>query len=110
MIDTSSKYETLRYAKAEARIRMAESTVEAVKRGEVPKGNVLDIARAAAIFAAKKTAELIPFCHPLPVDFVGIEYEIKNAEIDIRSEVRSIWKTGVEMEALTAVSICALTI
>ncbi len=110
MIDTSSKYETLRYARAEARIRMAESTAEAVKRGEVPKGNVLDIARAAAILAAKKTAELIPFCHPLPLDFVGIEYEIKNVEIVIRSEVRSVSKTGVEMEALTAVSVCALTI
>jgi len=110
MIDISSKFETLREARAEARVKMAESTVEAVKKGRVPKGNVLEIARAAAVMAAKKTSELIPFCHPLPVDFVGIDYKMKKNEIAIRSEVRSIWKTGVEMEALTAVSVAALTV
>jgi molybdenum cofactor biosynthesis protein MoaC len=110
MIDISSKFETLREARAEARVKMAESTVEAVRKGRVPKGNVLEIARAAAVMAAKKTSELIPFCHPLPVDFVGIDYEMKKNEIVIRSEVRSIWKTGVEMEALTAVSVAALTV
>jgi molybdenum cofactor biosynthesis protein MoaC len=110
MIDISSKFETLREARAEARVKMAESTVEAVRKGRVPKGNVLEIARVAAVMAAKKTSELIPFCHPLPVDFVGIDYEMKKNEIVIRSEVRSIWKTGVEMEALTAVSVAALTV
>jgi len=110
MIDISSKFETLREARAEARVKMAESTVEAVRKGRVPKGNVLEMARAAAIMASKKTAELIPFCHPLPVDFVGIDYEMKKNEIVIRSEVRSIGKTGVEMEALTAVSVAALTV
>jgi molybdenum cofactor biosynthesis protein MoaC len=110
MIDISSKFETLREARAEARVKMAESTVEAVRKGRVPKGNVLEIARAAAVMATKKTSELIPFCHPLPVDFVGINYEMKKNEIAIRSEVRSIWKTGVEMEALTAVSVAALTV
>ena len=110
MIDISSKFETLREARAEARVKMAESTVEAVRKGRVPKGNVLEIARVAAVMAAKKTSELIPFCHPLPVDFVGIDYEMKKNEIAIRSEVRSIWKTGVEMEALTAVSVAALTV
>lgn len=110
MIDISSKFETLREARAEARVKMAESTVEAVRKERVPKGNVLEIARAAAVMASKKTAELIPFCHPLPVDFVGIDYEMKKNEIIIRSEVRSIWKTGVEMEALTAVSVAALTV
>ena len=110
MIDISSKFETLREARAEARVKMAESTVEAVRKGRVPKGNVLEIARAAAVMATKKTSELIPFCHPLPVDFVGIDYKMKKNEIAIRSEVRSIWKTGVEMEALTAVSVAALTI
>jgi molybdenum cofactor biosynthesis protein MoaC len=89
---------------------MAESTVETVRKGQVPKGNVLEIARAAAVMATKKTSELIPFCHPLPIDFVGIDYKLKKNEIAIRSEVRSIWKTGVEMEALTAVSVAALTI
>jgi molybdenum cofactor biosynthesis protein MoaC len=110
MIDISSKFETLREARAEARVKMAESTVEAIRKGRVPKGNVLEIARVAAVMAAKKTSELIPFCHPLPVDFVGIDYEMKKNEIVIRSEVRSIWKTGVEMEALTAVSVAALTV
>jgi molybdenum cofactor biosynthesis protein MoaC len=110
MIDISSKFETLREARAEARVKMAESTVEAVRKGRVPKGNVLEIARAAAVMATKKTSELIPFCHPLPVDFVGIDYKMKKNEIAIKSEVRSIWKTGVEMEALTAVSVAALTV
>jgi len=110
MIDISSKFETLREARAEARVKMAESTVETVRKGQVPKGNVLEIARAAAVMATKKTSELIPFCHPLPIDFVGIDYKLKKNEIAIRSEVRSIWKTGVEMEALTAVSVAALTI
>ncbi len=110
MIDTSDKFETLREARAEARVKMADSTVEAVKKGQVPKGNVLEIARAAAVMAAKKTSELIPYCHPLPVDFVDIDYEIGKNEIIISSEVRSIWKTGVEMEALTAVSVAALTV
>ncbi len=110
MIDISSKFETLREARAEARVKMAESTVEAVRKGRVPKGNVLEIARVAAVMATKKTSELIPFCHPLPIDFVGIDYEMKKNEIVIRSEVRSIWKTGVEMEALTAVSVAALTV
>ncbi len=77
MIDISSKFETLREARAEARVKMAESTVEAVRKGRVPKGNVLEIARAAAVMATKKTSELIPFCHPLPVDFVGIDYKMK---------------------------------
>jgi molybdenum cofactor biosynthesis protein MoaC len=110
MIDTSDKLETLRTAKAEARVKMAESTVQAVKAGTVPKGNVLEIARAAGVMAAKKTSELIPFCHPIPVDYVGIDYEIGKDEIWVRSEVRSVAKTGVEMEALTAVSLAALTV
>jgi len=110
MRDTSQKFETLREAKAEARVRMAETTMEAVKRGKVPKGDVLAMARAAGVMASKKTAELIPFCHPLPLDFVNIDYEMKKDEIIIRSEVRAIWKTGVEMEALTAVSVAALTV
>lgn len=110
MIDTSRKSETLREASAEARVKMAKNTVKAVKENRVPKGNVLEIARAAAVFAAKKTSELIPFCHPLPIDFIGIDYTIHENEIVITSKVKSIWKTGVEMEALTAVSLAALTI
>lgn len=110
MIDTSSKFETLRMSRAEAHVKMAESTVKAVEEGTVSKGNVFEIARAAAVMAAKKTSELIPLCHPLPVDFVGIDYETKKNEVIIRSEIRAISKTGVEMEALTAVSVAALTV
>ncbi len=110
MIDTSRKFETLREASAEARVKMCENTIKAVKEDRVPKGNVLEIARAAAVLASKKTSELIPFCHPLPIDFVDIDYTIQKSEIIIISKVRSIWKTGVEMEALTAVSVAALTI
>lgn len=110
MIDVSHKSETLREASAEARVKMAKNTVLAVKEDRVPKGNVLEIARAAAVLAAKKTPELIPFCHPLPIDFVGVDYIIHENEIIIKTKVKSIWKTGVEMEALTAASVAALTI
>lgn len=110
MIDISDKYETLRSAKAKAVVKATASTIEAVKEGNVPKGNVLEIARAAGVMAAKRTSEIIPFCHPLPVDFVGIKYELEKNEIIIRSEVKSVGKTGVEMEALTAVSVAALTV
>lgn len=110
MIDTSSKFETLREARAEALVRIAPETVMAIKDKAVPKGDVLETARAAGIMAVKKTAELIPFCHPLAIDFVGIEYELGKNEVVIKSEVKSIGKTGVEMEALTAVSVAALTI
>lgn len=110
MIDTSDKYETFREAKAEARVKMSKGTLETVKKGAVPKGNVLEMARTAGVLAAKKTSELIPLCHPLPIDFVGIDFEIKEEEIVIRSDVRAIWRTGVEMEALMAASVAALTI
>ena len=110
MIDLSSKFETMRQARAEAKVTMAETTVEAVRNNQVPKGNVLETARTSAIMAAKKTPEIIPYCHPLPVDFVRVEFELGKNEIIIRSEVKAVWKTGVEMEALTAVSVAALTV
>jgi molybdenum cofactor biosynthesis protein MoaC len=110
MIDTSSKFETLRMARAEARVKMTPRTVKAIEEKSVPKGDVLETARTAGVMAAKKTAELIPFCHPLAIDFVRIKYELGKNGVVIRSEVKSIGKTGVEMEALTAVSVAALTI
>lgn len=110
MIDISDKIKTLRMARAEACVRMAESTIEAVRKGNVPKGNVLEIARAASVMAAKNTAALIPFCHPISVDYINVDYILEKAEIIIISEVKSTAKTGVEMEALTAVSVAALTI
>lgn len=110
MIDTSPKSETLREAVAEARLKAAPSSIQAVKDDTVPKGDVLAAARIAGISAAKKTADLIPFCHPLLIDCVSIEFELGRNEIVIRSRVKAVAKTGVEMEALTAVSLAALTV
>lgn len=110
MIDVSSKSETLREAKAEARIWIEAEVLEAVRQGKVPKGNALEIARAAGVLGAKRTSELIPFCHSVSVDYIGLEFEIGKNELILRSEVRSISKTGVEMEALTAVALAALTL
>ncbi len=110
MIDISSKIETLRTAIAESRFLAREETIKRVASGDTPKGDVLNIARAAALMAAKKTPELLPHCHPLMIDKIGIEFEIFETEIRILTQVRTIGKTGVEMEALTAASIAALTI
>ncbi|MBI1909443.1 MAG: bifunctional molybdenum cofactor biosynthesis protein MoaC/MoaB [Deltaproteobacteria bacterium] len=110
MIDISEKIETLRTAIAESRVLARQETIARAERGETPKGDVLDVARAAGVMAAKKTWELIPYCHPLPLDYVGIRYELGDGKIIIRTEVRTVGKTGVEMEALTAASVTALTI
>ncbi|MBI2501586.1 MAG: bifunctional molybdenum cofactor biosynthesis protein MoaC/MoaB [Deltaproteobacteria bacterium] len=110
MIDISGKIETLRTAVAESRILASTETIEKAFRGETPKGDVLNVARAAAVLAAKKTAELIPYCHPLHLDFVGVTFNKGENEIRIRTEAKTIAKTGVEMEALTAATIAALTV
>jgi molybdenum cofactor biosynthesis protein MoaC len=109
MIDVSEKLDTLREATAEAAIRARPETIDMVKSGNVPKGNVLEMARAAGILGAKKTSELIPFCHQVPLDWVSVDFEI-GEKIVIRTQAKAIWKTGVEMEALTAASIAALTV
>lgn len=110
MKDVSGKIETLRTAKARAKIRAGAETLDLVRSNAVPKGNVLETARAAGIMAAKKTPELIPLCHQIPLDTADIEFEIGEDGISVTSFVKAIWKTGVEMEALTAVSVAALTI
>ena len=110
MIDISGKIETLRTAVAESRVIAKKETIDRVVRGETPKGDVLTVAKAAACLAAKKTAELIPYCHPLALDAITISFEPKETEILIRAEVKTVGRTGVEMEALTAASIAALTI
>ncbi|MCI0480712.1 MAG: cyclic pyranopterin monophosphate synthase MoaC, partial [Candidatus Dadabacteria bacterium] len=110
MKDVSSKLETLRTAKARAKIRACAEALDLVRSNAVPKGNVLETARAAGIMAAKKTPELIPLCHQIPLDTADIEFEIEEDGIAVTSFVKAIWKTGVEMEALTAVSVAALTI
>ena len=109
MKDVSDKINTLRVASACASITAAPETIKLVKEGMVPKGNVIETAKTAGILAAKKTSELVPFCHPVPLDYVGLEFELKTEEIIIISSVKAIWKTGVEMEALTSVTIAALT-
>ena len=110
MIDISEKIETLRTAVAESRVIAKQETIERALRGETPKGDVLNVARAAGALAAKKTWELIPYCHPLALDSVVIQFEPKPTELLIRVAVKTIARTGVEMEALTAASIAALTI
>jgi len=110
MKDVSDKIDTLRTATARAVIKARADTVEVVKSNEVPKGNVLEMARAAGIMAAKKTSELIPLCHQIPIDTVHIDFEIGEDTIVVESFVKAIWKTGVEMEALTAATIASLVI
>lgn len=110
MIDISEKIETLRTAVAESRVVAKKETIGRTVRGETPKGDALNIARAAGVMAAKRTAELIPYCHPLPLDSIAVFFEPKETEILIRTEVKTIGRTGVEMEALTAASIAALTL
>lgn len=111
MVDITFKTFTLRKAIAAATIKTsAISTVEAVKNGTVPKGNVLEFARASALLAIKKTSDVIPDCHPLPVEFAAINYEMSGLDINITVEVHTIYKTGVEVEAMHGASVAALVI
>ncbi len=111
MVDITFKTFTLRKAIAAATIKTsAISTVEAVKNGMVPKGNVLEFARASALLAIKKTSDVIPDCHPLPVEFAAINYEMRGLDIKITVEVHTIYKTGVEVEAMHGASVAALVI
>jgi cyclic pyranopterin phosphate synthase len=112
MVDVSAKAETRRVARAGGVIRMRPATLAAILNAEVKKGDVLGVARVAGIMAAKKTAELIPLCHPLSLDDVQITLAADEAITGIRAEatVRTTGRTGVEMEALTAVSVALLTV
>lgn len=112
MVDVTNKADTARRAVARAVVNMRPATFEKIARGDIEKGNVIETARIAGIMAAKKTAELIPMCHPLNITHVGIDFFMDNAAhaITIQADVRLTGKTGVEMEALTAVSVSALTI
>ena len=110
MVDVTDKVPTIRIAKAEGRITLLPKTVSAIMDDSIPKGNVLTTAKIAGIQAAKKTSELIPMCHQLNLSFVDIEFDIQTESIMIKSIVKTKEATGVEMEALTAVSISALTI
>jgi cyclic pyranopterin phosphate synthase len=112
MVDVTAKAETLRVAVAKGRVVMRPATLRLLQRGEIAKGNVLTTAQVAGTMAAKKTSELIPMCHPLLLTGIDVELTPDSAEsaIEITATVRTTGKTGVEMEALTAVSVAALTV
>lgn len=110
MVDVSAKVPTVRTAEAHAFVRMSPSTVRRVKRLDSPKGNPLEIARIAGIAAAKRTWELIPLCHPLPLTHVDVRAKLCKNGVEITSEATVTGPTGVEMEALVAASVAALTI
>lgn len=112
MVDVSEKAETTRIAVARGSIQMAPETLALIRSGSADKGDVLGVARIAGIQAAKKTSDLIPLCHPLPITKVSIDFtlDVKESKVDIEATVKVTGKTGVEMEALTAVTVSALTI
>ena len=110
MVDTSDKATTTRNAIASARVLMSTETVSTIRQHRTPKGDPLEAARLAGIMAAKRTAELIPLCHPLPLTHVDVQVKIEDYGVRLEASVSTNAQTGVEMEALTAVSIAALTI
>jgi len=110
MVDVTQKEPTHRRAIARGRVHMTADTASSVARGAIAKGDVLSVARVAGIQAAKKTADLIPLCHPLLIGAVNVNFELADEHIDIEASVETVGMTGVEMEALTACSVAALTI
>ncbi|MBM4161137.1 MAG: bifunctional molybdenum cofactor biosynthesis protein MoaC/MoaB [Ignavibacteria bacterium] len=110
MRDISKKTKTFRTATALAVVNVNPQTIALIREGKIPKGDPLPVAKVAAIQAAKNTSQIIPYCHPLPIDFVDCRFELGTESIQITSEVKAVSKTGVEMEALTAATVAALTI
>ena len=110
MVDTSAKAPTARRAVASARVLMAPATVEAVRAHRTPKGDPLEAARIAGIMAAKRTADLIPLCHPLPLTHADVRAELRDDGVYLEAEAATTAQTGVEMEALTAAAVAALTV
>lgn len=110
MKSVTSKTTTLRRASACARVRTTPETIARMQANDLPKKDVLIVARVAATSAVKKTADLIPYCHPIPIDFVEVNFEVGKDAVNISASVEAIWKTGVEMEAMTAASTAALTV
>ena len=110
MIDITHKFSTLRKATAQAILKVgSEATIAAIVNKTVPKGDVLEMAKTAGLFGVKKTAEMIPDCHPMPVEQTSVEYKIEGLEVEIRVHVSTIYKTGVEVEAMHGASVVALT-
>ena len=110
MVDVGEKPAVDRRARARAVVRMSPETAASVREGNAPKGDVVGTARIAGIQAAKRTAELIPLCHPLPLSYVNVEVRLGENGAEIEAEARTTAQTGVEMEALTAASVAALTV
>ena len=110
MVDVGGKAVTDRRAVARAVVHMSAETAAAVRSGDAPKGDVVGTARIAGIQAAKRTAELIPLCHPLPLTFVDVRIDVGHDRVEIAAEARTSAQTGVEMEAMTAASVAALTV
>jgi cyclic pyranopterin phosphate synthase len=110
MVDITHKTNTLRQATSQAIVKVSnQKTIDAIVNKTVPKGDVFEMAKTAGLFAVKRTSDMIPDCHPLPVEYTAVRYEIKNLEIFIEMEVKTIYKTGMEVEAMHGVSVVALT-
>lgn len=111
MVDITHKDVTLRIATAEATVVLSrQETVDAIKADEVPKGNVFEMSKAAGLLGVKKTPDLLPDCHPIPIEGTQIEYDLQGLEIRIRVTVRTHYKTGVEVEAMHGASVVALNL
>lgn len=110
MVDITHKQSTLRIATAQATVTVGQqNTIDAIQNNEVPKGNVFEMAKTAGLLGVKQTPNLLPDCHPLPIEFTGVEYEIEGLDIVIKMTVKTIYKTGVEVEAMHGASVVALT-
>lgn len=112
MVDVTDRPETMREAIAKARVRMAPQTLHLIETNQVAKGSVLEVAKIAAIMAAKQTPQIIPLCHPLPMTHIDLNFTLDSSQglIHIEARTRTTYKTGVDVEALTAATVAALTI
>lgn len=110
MVDISPKDIVLREAIAEGFIKLKKETIERIKKGEIEKGDVITVAKVAGIMAAKKNYELLPMCHPIPLEYSGLEVFLEEEGVRVRSTIKAHYRTGVEMEALTSVAVALLTV
>ncbi len=110
MVDITEKPVVYREATARGFIRLRKETIEAIREGKVPKGDVLNVARTAAIQAVKRTWDLLPLCHPIPITSVSVDFNVREDGVEVTVTVKATSKTGVEMEALTGASIALLTV
>jgi len=110
MVDISEKKNVLRIARARGTIVLKSTTIDVIKKGEVKKGDVFETAKVAGMLAVKNTPSILPHCHPIPIEYVDFNFKMHGNRIDVECEVKAHYKTGVEMEALTGVSVALLTI